>query len=309
MEDIKTRFQQISTELESLLEQYKTCYPRNLGQMIRHNTGKILAFSMLIVFVPFVLSMSITAIIFALVAFPGLMMFAVLNMHMGNDEVAKEWKKTAIGIPILGDADDEGNFFRQIQSTKAQTAPLSQYPDVHNYLEGYDKRFYSAVDTKKKVRRQFKQFILYSLAVIIGLSIFFGARLGYKGVDDTVDDAMEYMCLDIPELLGAQKGQPLFTLKNMDSGSKAEFYYEDKYLKSKGLQKPSGEASMYIFTFTDKDGVPIPRSPRIRLEESDQEIYTEFVGEKIDFAVFKILEYVRDNQQDLRYKVEKINVQ
>ena len=305
MEDIKSRFQQLSTELESLLEQYKTCYPRNMGQMIRHNIGKIMVFSIFIVFIPFVLSMSLTAIIFAVVVFPGLLMFAVLNMHMGNDEVAKEWRKSAIGISLLLDADDEGNYYRQIQSAKAQVAPLTQYPDVHNYLEGFDKRFNSAVDAKKQVHSRFTKFILFSIAGIIGLSIFFGARLGYKGIDDTVDDAMEYMTLNIHELLGAEKDQPLFTLQNIDSESKVDFYYDGKYFKSKGLQKPSG--AVYILTFTDKDGVPIPRSPRIRLDESVQEICTEFAGEKIEFAVFKILEYLRDHQQDLRYKIETSN--
>ena len=151
MKDIKSRFQQLSTELENLLEQYKTCYPRNFGQMIRHNIGKVMVFSIFIVFIPFVLSMSLTAIIFAVVVFPGLLMFAVLNMHMGNDEVAKEWRKSAIGISLLLDADDAGNYYRQIQSAKAQVAPLTQYPDVHNYLEGFDKRLDSAVDTKKKI--------------------------------------------------------------------------------------------------------------------------------------------------------------
>ena len=305
MEDIKSRFQQLSTELENLLEQYKTCYPRNFGQMIRHNIGKVMVFSIFIVFIPFMLNMSIMIIIFGGVVAPGLLMFAVLNMISGNDEVAQEWRKRADGLSISLGADEEGNYYRQIQSTKAQVAPLTQYPDVHNYLEGFDKRLDSAVDAKKKLHSRFRKLIWYSIAGIIVVSIFFCVRMAYKIKDGTATGTTADMKLNIPELLGAEKGQPLFTLQNMDSDSKAEFYYEDKSLKSKGLQKPS--EVVYILTFTDKDGVPIPHSPRIRLDETDQEIYTEFTGEKTEFAVFKILEYLRDHQQDLRYKLETLN--
>ena len=42
MEDNKTLFQKVSTELEKQLQEYKNQYPKNMAQIIRHNFGKIL---------------------------------------------------------------------------------------------------------------------------------------------------------------------------------------------------------------------------------------------------------------------------
>ena len=310
MEDIKSQFHNISTELETLLEQFKTCYPRNVGQMIRQHTGKILVFSSLLILLPFFLSLSIPGMLFSFAAFPGILMFAVINMHSGNDEVKKEWKHIPVGggfgLPFLGDADDEGNLYNQILTLKSQTTQYSQYPDARNYLEDFDKRFYTAAEAKKQVRSKFWKVILIGFGSIFLVSGILLARLLTGDVDNIVEHAMENVSpFHTSELLDANADTPLFVLKDLNTSDKAEFYYSDQNhsLTIIGVKKPYSSADNYLLTITDKDGVPVARSPRIRFDKSDQEIRTELAGERIDYVVFRLMAYLKENQQDLRYTV------
>ena len=313
MEDNKSQFHRISTGLENLLEQYKTCYPRNMGQMIRHHIGKILVFTALIIPVPFVLSLSITATLFALVAFPGLLLFAVFNMFMGNDEVRKEQKEiVALGelkLHAVVDANDAARLYGQIKSMESQAAVFKNYPDVNNYLDGFDKRVDDAVAVKKQVRRNFWKFIIISLASIFAISVFLFARifmLDETGdLDSTFDEALESVTpFDVAELLEVDSQRPLLVLKNVDSETQADFYYKDKALYVSGILIPSDGAD-YILSITDNDGVPVARSPRICLRADSNEACVNFSGMESHYELFRVLSYLKNKQQDLRYKIER----
>ena len=315
MEDIKAQFHNITTELETLLEQYKTAFPRNVGQMVRHNFGKILVFSSLFILIPFVLTLSMSAIIFAFAAFPGVLMFGVLNMHMGNDEVRKEWKRIELGsgiaLPLLGDANDAGKLYDKIQEMKSETDKFNLYPDAHNYLEDFDKRFYAAVEDKKKVKSNFWRAIKIGFASIFVICGIFIVRLFYlheTGYDLSYDYSIELHGIDTEGMLDSDAQNPVFVLKGIDSDNQAVFYYYNYTLYATDVQIPSepADAELYMLTITDKDGAPIARSPRIYFSRQDKTLRSYFQGMRTAFEVVRSVSYIKEHQQDLRYKVEAL---
>ncbi|MBR3712629.1 MAG: hypothetical protein IKM98_05445, partial [Bacteroidales bacterium] len=143
MEDNKTLFQKISTELEAQLEQYKNQFPKNLAQIIRHNFGKIMILTACAMLMMAMFSMSFTCMFFLFVGTPGLLIFALIVASANKNEVTK----------------DNGSL-EQIEKLKSQLQPLAAYPDVKKYCEGFDEKVAEVTDQKQSAKANFKRYAI-----------------------------------------------------------------------------------------------------------------------------------------------------
>ena len=112
------------------------------------------------------------------------------------------------------------------------------------------------------------------------------------------------------EVLDIDYNKPYFALKPLQEGGKVlDFYTPKEYnsysLSVNGVQIASNNNDQHIYALiiTDKDGKYVPRCPKFVFSNTD----TQISSEKILLEPLRILLFLRDHQQDLRYKIEKIN--
>ena len=295
MEDNKTLFQKVSTELEKQLQEYKNQYPKNMAQIIRHNFGKILLVLVCSMIMMAMFSMSLTCMVFLFVGTPGLLIFALIVTTSNKDEYS----------------EDNGSSLKQIESLKSQLQPLTAYPDVKKYSDNFDRKIEQVTAEKETYKANFKRYAITAVAVIVGIIGLEIVRIEISNETGATDEILKtsddkYM----DEVLDIDYNKPYFALKPLQEGGKVlDFYtpkeYNSYYLSVNGVQIASNNNDQHIYALiiTDKDGKYVPRCPKFVFSNTD----TQISSEKILFEPLRILLFLRDHQQDLRYKIEKLN--
>ncbi len=296
MEDNKTLFQKISTELEAQLEQYKNQFPKNLAQIIRHNFGKILLVLVCSMIMMAIFSMSLTCMLFYFAGTPGLLVFALIVISANKNEVTK----------------DNGSL-EQIEKLKSQLQPLAAYPDVKKYCDGFDEKVAEVTAQKQSAKANFKRYAITAVAVIVGIIVIEIVRIEINNQTGNTDNILKTSDDNYyDEVLDINYSQPYFALQPLQEGGKVlDFYtpkeYNSYYLSVNGVQIASNNNDQHIYALiiTDKDGKYVPRCPKFIFTKTDT--YDAITSSSINHEPLRILLFLRDHQQDLRYKIETLN--
>lgn len=295
MEDNKTLFQKVSTELEKQLQEYKNQYPKNMAQIIRHNFGKIMVLIACAMLMMAMFSMSFTCMIFLFVGTPGLLTFALIVASANKDEYS----------------EDNGSSLKQIESLKSQLQPLTAYPDVKKYSDNFDRKIEQVTAEKEAYKAKFKRYATIAGLVAVGIVVLEIVRIQISnetGATDEILQTSDQKYMD--EVLDIDYNKPYFTLKPLQDGGKAldfsiikpySFYY---VLTADGVKiaDNGNTRHTYALIITDKDGKFAPLCPKFVFSNTD----TQISSEKILFEPLRILLFLRDHQQELRYKIEKL---
>lgn len=295
MEDNKTLFQKISTELEAQLEQYKNQFPKNLAQIIRHNFGKILLVLVCSMIMMAIFSMSLTCMLFYFAGTPGLLVFALIVISANKDEVTK----------------DNGSL-EQIEKLKSQLQPLAAYPDVKKYCDGFDEKVAEVTAQKQSAKARFKLYAITAVAVIVGIIAIEIVRIEINNQTGNTDNILKTSDDNYyDEVLDIDYSQPYFALQPLQEGGKAlDFYIQKVFsysLSVNGMQIANNDNDQHIYALiiTDKDGKYVPRCPKFIFTKTDT--YDAITSSSIYQEPLRILKFLRDHQQDLRYKIETLN--
>ena len=295
MEDNKTLFQKISTELEAQLEQYKNQFPKNLAQIIRHNFGKILLVLVCSMIMMAIFSMSITCMLFYFAGTPGLLVFALIVISANKDEVTK----------------DNGSL-EQIEKLKSQLQPLAAYPDVKKYCDGFDEKVAEVTAQKQSAKARFKLYAITAVAVIVGIIAIEIVRIEINNQTGNTDNILKTSDDNYyDEVLDIDYSQPYFALQPLQEGGKAlDFYIQKVFsysLSVNGMQIANNDNDQHIYALiiTDKDGKYVPRCPKFIFTKTDT--YDAITSSSIYQEPLRILKFFRDHQHDLRYKIETLN--
>lgn len=185
MNQTKTEFQRICIELESALEEYKNRYPKNFGQILRCEIGRITVFMGLFLCAVSFLTMIPTYTIFAIIASLGGRFYLVAVPIETNDEDidTQKFKQRAkdFGSRV---SESIGNYkslpaydkqgIDKIEDAMAQLEPFAEYPDVENYCKGFTQQVNEVTKMKISAREKFSKFTKYGLwtaGIILAISI------------------------------------------------------------------------------------------------------------------------------------------
>ena len=292
-DDPKAYFHQVSSEMESVLERYKNQYPKNLGQIIRHYFGKIVVVTVTLFFAIAYFSMSPTLVFFIFTGIPGVFAFAYcVNSSTQIEQV------------------EEDVSLKKIEQLKYKLQPLESYPDVKKYSEGFDERVDEVTEQKAYLKARFKRYAvtaLVSVACIIVLLLIRIQIINTMGKTDEIFAPPDETYIN--DVLDIKYDEPFFMLKPLNqgvsNGGNAVEFYVDKFheLHVSGLTVDEEKygLSHWVLIITDKDGKFVPRCPKFYFSIADPTPSEGYVEEPL-----RILRFLRDNQDDLRYKIEKL---
>jgi hypothetical protein len=304
MENHKTLFQQISTSMEAALERYKNQYPKNIGQIVRHNFGKIVVVSVCFIIMVCLFSMSMKLGLFMMAGTPGILIFTLLLASCSKDE----------------DTQKSGDL-QTIQKLKSKMASLLSYPDVSKYCEGFNAKVDEATAQKEAIQKRFRDFVMYgsvSMVVIIGLLIirgfFISGQMNSNSLPDDDDDISikEKMELSLLHDLGINQGETFCTLQPLQPDRPAlqfcyteytEQAYDVRYMLT--VSNPEDlclEDEDYCITITYSDGLPVPRCPKFMFSGP---ACRKIKSEDFDFQYVRVLKLLKEHQMDLRYDLGK----
>ena len=297
MEDNKTYFQNVSARMENALQRYKNEYPKNFGQILRHNYGKIALGVFVFLTFACLFSWSMKLLLLQFVAGPGTAVFVSL-LHRFNK----------------GEKEEEVCSYEDVQAEKAKLEPLLGYPDVQKYSEGFAGKLEAAAAEKRALAEKFKSYTnkaIIAAIVILAVLMLRGETLNKIHEDDSLFSDSEKRGL---ELAGIKEKKPFCTLTPLNqsvavNNKKLEIYYtvNREYntpildIAFSGLKIAEESNEKYLLTITDKDGKTVPRSPAFLCSKTDEEVYScdnypEFL---------RTVTYLKKNQKNLRFKLEK----
>ena len=174
MNQTKTEFQRICIELESALEEYKNRYPKNLGQIIRCEIGRITVLMALFLCAVSFLSLTPNYTMFAFIAAIGGRFYLFAVPIESNDEDidttkfkprAKDFgsrvSESVEAYKSLSAYDKKG--IAKIEDAMAQLETFAEYPDVENYCKGFTRQVNEVTKMKRAVREKYDKFTKYSL--------------------------------------------------------------------------------------------------------------------------------------------------
>ncbi len=177
MEQTKTEFQRISTELELALAEYKDRYPKNFGHILRCHSGTIASIFCLFFMAACFLTLMPNLVLFSVFSALGIRVFAqvVLNTNSDEEEKTKREKSYKPRPHDFGSrVSDSVKGFRglsaiekkpivKIEEIMAQLEPFSIYPDVENYCKGFCQQVSEVAIQKSKIREKYSKFSQYGL--------------------------------------------------------------------------------------------------------------------------------------------------
>ena len=295
----KTSFQQISTQMESLLELYKSHYPKNFGDTIKRRLGLVILILSVCAVIGGFFSANHVVSIFAMFAAPGMVTFALVML------LTETRRK-----------DLSRNLLNKIGVLQVQLEPLSVFPDVKKYCDSFAQRLTRASDYKKRLRSIFKTcFIIFLSTCVVALFLvlyrFVSLGNGWqKHTSDTKDPFVVQNTAYVSDQVHLDSNL-ICTLLPMPNGFSDDnpalkFYLSpEDFLVSANLTDvfvPYYDAH-YVLFITDVYGVPVPRAPTIVFEGDDSEAFFYFRTDG-NLDLVRIIKYLKENQNNLRYNIE-----
>ncbi len=304
MNNFKTQFQSDSVHLERLMTEYKTGYPNNLGAMFRQNIYVLLLVCAVLMFF---FGYGALGICMLLITF---------------------WMRIKETIDRSNYADPT----KLKQATERAESKYNEYPDVRDYLA--------------KLRAEWQTVRKHKILTIIVFYVlvagFFAAQIAYmskhkseagvvfflQNMDRKIDGDFVrelfasqknhlHLMLDLQPEKPLCKISPLHT--ELADGIKVEAVPIDLYVGDAQLvaDTPTITGNVSGGTFrmriTDINGMPLRKCPALVFAAGDKQAASNFYrfasGEKKinTFEALQTLRYIRNNQENLRFLVERID--
>ena len=302
MENHKTLFQQISTAMEAALERYKNQYPKHLGQIIRHNFGKIAVCLVCFILMACLFSFSMKLGFFLMAGTPGVLIFTVLMANANKEE----------------NTEDNGDL-KTIQKLKDKMASLLSYPDVQKYCEGFEAKAVEVTAQKATIQKRFRNLVIIgsvTMVTVITLLIIRGCYLSEQMRANPVaveDDGIGFKAKIEQLQLSAlcMKGWEFCRLQPLQpDGADLQLCYneytenQDDVHRILSVINPEVlklDNEDYCITITYQNGTPVPRCPQFFFSGPTCQ---EIKSNDLDFQYIRIIKLLKDHRQELRYKIE-----
>lgn len=295
----KTTFQQLSTQMESLLEQYKSQYPQKVSDIIRRRLGLIILILCVTIFVGGYLSLNFFTVVFAMCAAPGMALFSIVQL---NAELRRK--------------KDEHDYLSEINKLQEQMKPLAVYPDVKNYCYGFNRRLDQTAEYKAMIKDKFNRRFLFFIGVCAAVLLVIYSRFSlYEGdpfsdhnvVEDQIQKQSVVYIADQVQL-DNNLVCTLTPLPQTDEfhNPQLRFYYSPTDLSMSTditeITVPYAD-TRYIMLITDKDGKPVPRAPVFMFYVEEDVAVADFRTDGC-LEIVRIIKFLNENQNNLFYNIE-----
>ena len=312
----KTTFQNDLKELESMLEMFKNSFPKNYGSMFRKN----LAYFMMLLGV-FMFFDSFGGGEFITVGpccmSPVILLFGIVlwNKTIETYDTTK-YKHSNISNAIV-----------RYENT------YKDYPDVSDYLKRYKSAFKTELRKKRTTKWVFRLcfwgiFVLYGCKILGDYNDSSSDTLRNVSTSDNICQALKLDKYTPFAVLTPLKTDitDSIRLESPSLGLYAHYYEGDtiyvddeKSADYRALSAATPEISgcksgdRFRLTITDENGKPVDGCPDFvfdagksdKIYSNNFSVYAYSVRYKLQ--CLQILAYIRNNQQNLRFLVEKIN--
>lgn len=286
----KSLFQEISTQLEALLVKYKNQYPKNIGQIFRRDMAINTFVLCIYIGLGCYLSGNKTAILFAMFAVPGFIIFATALFAVDNRN-----KK------------DNRHYVTEIEQLRSQLVPLTIYPDVKNYNSSFRQRVENVTKYKAQIKRTYNWSFFVCLGIVALIFIKLGSVGLFKAMYDEYSENSDYEAEVLTERTVCELSPLVKDDAYVQKNLTIEVGNDEQYMETYGLSSlVPADSSLYALFITDTIGNPVPRAPVFlfnTLDGSYKEARTRTNG---PFEQIRVRKYLKDNEQNLRYKVERL---
>lgn len=286
----KSLFQEISTQLEALLVKYKNQYPKNIGQIFRHDLAVNVFVLCFFIGLCCYVSGNGTAIIFAMLAVPGFVIFASALFAVDNRN-----KK------------DNRLYVTEIEQLRSQLMPLTIYPDVKNYHSSFRKRVEDVTKYKAQIKRTCNRVFFVCLGIVVLIFIKLGAGGLFRSMYDEYSENEKYEAEVMTERTVCELSPLVKEDAIVQKHLTIEVGNDEQYMGTYGLSSlVPADSSLYALFITDTIGNPVPRAPVFLFNTLDGSYKEARTRTNSPFEQIRIRKYLKDNEQNLRYKVERL---
>lgn len=320
MNSIRTKFQQLSSELEQRLADYKNGYPNNYAMMaIKMMPVFVMMLSVMMdghMYAVYRIDEQMEADTTVLFVLAQLLLVFGLAWFIRGLKKTKKVKSDALKLSITA-AQDEYN----------------EYPDVKEYLQKINGDL-SAAEKKKTKMKTIFNIVFWGFFVIYGTAIYIFTTPWYKlqrtiGVnnysrilkmpinkDYYASDTEPFLVLipykaDISDSIKIEDWRNNCWLEYISNIEKINDYVRLLFYRPELSGCDSSET--FRLLITDTIGNPIKNCPESIFKlQSDRLIGSKFFctdstsQERNQFGIINTLKYLQENQENLRFKVELI---
>lgn len=297
MEATKTKFQALLSEIERMLEDVKNSYPKNYSAMIKRGMKYYVLIATVVVLINIIFASPYGIfLLYGIIYAPEIVILLYLlhkKFNKGNVKYA-----------------DSSELERKICAAKDE---FGEYPDVVNYLDKTSEGVQAIITEKKRITNVVVtiSFVLILIATIFTLVRVINYDNKHSGYIDKFD-----------AVLGINSNTPLarilpFKTEVADSiklpTGKIDLFYESRWYTQLEIGTPNliyaddynYENDLYLLTITDQNGNPIPKLPVFYFDSFSERVSASlrYGGENETLQLFLS---IKDNQDNLRYVVEKI---
>lgn len=299
METTKTKFQALHTEIERLLEDLKNAYPKNYSEMVQSCMRYFVLIATVVVIINIIFASSYGLYLLFGVPYAAVIVFLFYRIfHKFSNKNAKDADSTVLKSKILAAKEEFG-----------------EYPDVVNYLDKTYEGVQATIDEKYRIKSLVSSIFcgLFLIAVIIT----FVRVNNYK---NRWSDYIE----NFEAALGVDSNTPLarilpFKTEVTDSirlpydRLKIYGFYKGLAVATPGFIYADGYNSqndLYLLKITDQNGNPLPKCPDFYFECNEESVSARprfnRDGDGEYYEPLRLLLSIKDNQDNLRYVVEKL---
>ena len=303
METTKTKFQALLSEIESLLEDLKNAYPKNYSEKIQRCVWFLVLIAAVFLLINIIFASPYGIYLLYCIVYAPLI---VLPLYLIHQKFNKGDVKYA----------DSSELEKKIRAAKDE---FGEYPDVVNYL---DKTYESINVVMAEKNRISGVVVAISFVLILIAHIFTLIRVNnYEKRDSRYFDNYE-------AVLGINSKKTLarilpFKTEVADSiklpTGKIVLYCESAWYRQLNIETPNliyaddynPVNDLYLLTITDQNGNPIPKCPVFYFECSGERVsaiprFRYDNANADDYEALHLFLSIKDNQDNLRYVVEKL---
>jgi hypothetical protein len=313
MDSVRIKFQRALSVVEERLREYKNSYPRNFGALIRTS---------------FPASMVWLSILFFFDGFAG---------GSGGEEWIGEFLISVVLFVFSGLMWGNTRYLRNTKPPESAVEALEkdfgEYPDVQKYIQKCKTDLDTAVKRKTRNKRIFNIgfYGIMSVMTVLYFGNFLVTFITEINADENVCNTNGHD--GMRKLLELDRHTPLLRLKPLETNNGEniktatetfDVYLQDFYKNESGGMRMLAAVSpviqgaesggMYRVTITEADGRAVKRCPRFSFsaDECGGRIssyafcYDNKSGKQNKFMTVQTLLYLQENQDKLRFSVEKL---
>ena len=303
METTKTKFQALLSEIERLLEDVKNAYPKNYSEKIQRCVWFLVLIAAVFLLINIIFASPYGIYLLYCIVYAPLI---VLPLYLIHQKFNKGDVKYA----------DSSELEKKIRAAKDE---FGEYPDVVNYLD----KTYESINVVMAEKNRISSVVIFSFFGIILIAIIFTiVRVeDYEKRDSKYFEKYEEAVLGINSKKTLARILP-FKTEVADSiklpTGKIVLYCESAWYRRLNIEtfnliyaddyNPVND--LYLLTITDQNGNPIPKCPVFYFECSGEIVSAipqfRYDSDADDYEAVHLLLSIKDNQDNLRYVVEKM---